>query len=77
MTVEEAKAFNPAAVVEVDGQVLENAKVKYTYKKNKGLFSFLSGSRTEFPTEPGEYTQTASAAGNYSSDKITRTIVIE
>ena len=77
MTVEEAKAFNPAAVVEVDGQVLENAKVKYTYKKNKSLFSFLSGSRTEFPTEPGEYTQTASAAGNYSSDKITRTIVIE
>ena len=76
LTVEEAKAFNSAAVVESDGQVVENAKVTYTYKKNNGLFSFLWGSQSEFPTEPGEYTQTASAAGNYSSEKITRTIII-
>ena len=44
----------------------------YTYKK-KGLFSSKS---TEFPTEPGTYTQTAQATGNYSCEKITRTIVI-
>ena len=76
MTVEEAKAFNSAAVVESDGQVVENAKVTYTYKKNDGLFSFLGTTLDGFPTEPGEYTQTAAAAGNYSSETISRTIVI-
>ena len=76
MTVEEAAAFNSAAVVESDGQVVENAKVTYTYKK-KSLLSFLGTSSSEFPTEPGEYTQTASAAGNYSSESISRTIVIK
>ena len=76
MTVEEAAAFNSAAVVESDGQVVENAKVTYTYKK-KSLLSFLGATSSEFPTEPGEYTQTASAAGNYSSESISRTIVIK
>ena len=76
MTVEEAKAFNSAAVVENDGQVVENAKVNYTYKKNDGFLSFLGTTLSEFPTEPGEYTQTAAAGGNYSSETISRTIVI-
>ena len=76
MTVEEARAFNSAAVVESDGQVVENAKVTYTYKKNDGLFSFLDTQLDAFPTEPGEYTQTASAAGNYSSETVSRTIII-
>ena len=74
MTVEEARSFNAAAVVESDGQVIENGKVTYSYKKKSSFFggTTISG----FPTEPGTYTQTAKAAGNYSSEKITRTIVI-
>lgn len=74
MTVEEARSFNAAAVVESDGQVVENGKVAYSYKKKSSFFggTTISG----FPTEPGTYTQTAKAAGNYSSEKITRTIVI-
>ena len=74
MTVEEARSFNAAAVVESDGQVVENGKVTYSYKKKSSYFGGtpISG----FPTEPGTYTQTAKAAGNYSSAKITRTIVI-
>lgn len=74
MTVEEARNFNAAAVVESDGQVVENGKVTYSYKKKSSFFggTTISG----FPTEPGTYTQTAKAAGNYSSEKITRTIVI-
>lgn len=74
MTLAEAAAFNAAAVVESDGQPVENGKVTYTYKKKSGLFggTTLSG----FPTEPGTYTETAQAAGNYSSEKISRTIVI-
>ena len=74
MTVEEARSFNAAAVVESDGQVVENGKVTYSYKKKSSFFggTTISG----FPTEPGTYTQTAKAAGNYSSEKTTRTIVI-
>lgn len=74
MTVEEARSFNAAAVVESDGQVVENGKVTYSYKKKSSFFGGtpISG----FPTEPGTYTQTAKAAGNYSSEKITRIIVI-
>lgn len=74
MTVAEAQAFNAAAVVEADGQVVPEGKVTYTYKKKSGLFggTAIGG----FPTEPGTYTQTAQAAGNYSSEKISRTIVI-
>ena len=58
--------------VESDGVVVDNAKVTCTYKK-KGLFSSKS---TEFPTQPGIYTQTATVSGNYSCEKITRTIII-
>ena len=74
MTLAEAAAFNSAAVVESDGQVVANGKVTYTYKKKGGFFgsTTLSG----FPTEPGTYTEIAQAAGNYSSEKISRTIVI-
>ena len=72
MTLAEAEAHNVGALLESDGVVVDNARVTCTYKK-KGLFSSKS---TEFPTEPGTYTQTAKAAGNYSSEKITRTIVI-
>lgn len=60
MTVEEARSFNAAAVVESDGQVVENGKVTYSYKKKSSFFGGtpISG----FPTEPGTYTQTAKAA---------------
>ena len=72
VTLAEAEAHNTGALLESDGVVANDAKVTYTYKK-KGLFSSKS---TEFPTEPGTYTQTAQATGNYSCEKITRTIVI-
>ena len=73
MTAQEAAAFNTAAVVESDGQVVPNGKVSYTYKKQGALFSKKSST---LPTEPGTYTQTAKAEGNYSCSEITRTIVI-
>ena len=72
VTLAEAEAHNTGALLESDGVVANDAKVTYTYKK-KGLFSSKS---TEFPTEPGTYIQTAQATGNYSCEKITRTIVI-
>ena len=74
MTVAEAAAFNSSAVVESDGQLPANGKVTYTYKKKGGLFG--SSTVEGFPTQPGTYTQTAQAAGNYKSEKISRTIVI-
>ena len=72
VTLAEAEAHNTGALLESDGVVANDAKVTYTYKK-KGL---LSSKSTEFPTEPGTYIQTAQATGNYSCEKITRTIVI-
>mgnify|MGYP000258401172 FL=1 len=76
MTAAEAQNYNVTAVVESDGQVIEGGKVTYTYKKKSGLFDFLGTTQSGFPTEPGEYVQTAKAAGNYSSSEISRTIVI-
>ena len=72
VTLAEAEAHNTGALLESDGVVVNDAKVTYTYKK-KGLFGSKS---TEFPTQPGTYTQTATVSGNYSCEKITRTIVI-
>ena len=77
MTAAEAQNYNVTAVVENDGQVVEGGKVTYTYKKKSGLFDFLGTTQSGFPTEPGEYVQTAKAAGNYSSSEISRTIVIQ
>lgn len=77
MTAAEAQNYNITAVVESDGQVVEGGKVTYTYKKKSGFFDFLGTTQSEFPTEPGEYIQTAKAAGNYSSSEISRTIVIQ
>ena len=76
MTAAEAQNYNVTAVVESDGQVVEGGKVTYTYKKKSSLFDFLGTTQSGFPTEPGEYVQTAKAAGNYSSSEISRTIVI-
>ena len=76
MTVEEAQNFNFAAVVEVDGTILDAPKVTYTYKK-KGGFLGLGGTTTnEPPTEPGEYTQTAVVGGNYKTANISREFTI-
>lgn len=72
MTAEEVQNYNLAAVVESDGQVVPEGKVTYTYKK-PGLFSRTYDT---LPAEPGEYIQTAAVGGNYSCDKISRTIVI-
>ena len=76
MTAAEAQNYNVTAVVESDGQVVEGGKVTYTYKKKSSLFDFLGTTQSGFPTEPGEYVQTAKAAGNYSSSEISRTIII-
>ncbi len=79
LTVEEAANFNGAAVLDDNGQVISDAKVTCTYQKGDG--SFLSGlfnkKSNTFPTEPGKYTETATVTGNYSTTKITRTIVIK
>ena len=80
MTVEEAQNFNSAAVLNDNGTVVENAKITYAYKKKSGDFFgdlFGTASEVDFPTEPGEYTQTATATGNYSTDEISRTIIIK
>ena len=73
MTVEEAQNYDLSAVLEVDGQPVPEGKISYTYKKG-GWF----GSRSDtLPTQPGEYVQTATVGGNYSCEKITRTIIIQ
>ena len=73
MTVEEAQNYDLSAVLEVDGQPVPEGKISYTYKKG-GWF----GSKSDtLPTQPGEYVQTATVGGNYSCEKITRTIVIQ
>lgn len=72
MTLAEAQSLNTNAVLESDGAVVENAKISYTYKKD----SLFGSKSSELPTEPGTYIQTAEITGNYSCEKITRTIVI-
>lgn len=76
MTVAEAQNFNFSAVVEVDGAILENPTVTYTYKKKGGLFGLGGATTSEPPTEPGEYTQTAVVGGNYSAQNISRSFTI-
>ena len=73
LSVEEAQNYDLSAVLEVDGQPVPEGKISYTYKKG-GWF----GSKSDtLPTQPGEYVQTATVGGNYSCEKITRTIVIQ
>lgn len=73
MTVEEAQNYDLSAVLEVDGQPVPEGKISYTYKKG-GWF----GSKSDtLPAQPGEYVQTATVGGNYSCEKITRTIIIQ
>ena len=71
MSAAEAAAFNAAAVLEVDGQVVPTDKVTYTYKKNGSLCS-----SDTLPTQPGTYVQTAEIGGNYSCSKISRNITV-
>ena len=73
MTAEELEAFNEAAVLEVDGQVVPTDKIRYTYKK-QGWFTESTG---ELPTKPGTYTQTAEIGGNYNCSKISRNIIVK
>ena len=70
----QAAAANTAAVAKIDGQVFPGAKITYTYKKNDFWSSLLGEKRTELPTEPGEYTETATLGGNYTCTPITRII---
>ena len=72
-TVEEAQNYDLSAVLEVDGQPVPEGKISYTYKKG-GWFGCKSDT---LPTQPGEYVQTATVGGNYSCEKITRTIIIQ
>ena len=77
MTAQAARNFDFSAKVEVDGVVLENPVVNYTYKRVDSLFGGLfESSTTEVPTEPGRYTQTAVVGGNYKAANISRTFTI-
>lgn len=79
LTAERAQQLlGSSAVVEVEGQVVPEGKVSYTYrKKGSGFLSQLMGAETsEIPTEPGTYTQTAHISGNYKCESISRTITI-
>ena len=73
MTAEELEAFNEAAVLEVDGQVVPTDKIRYTYKKQ----GWFTESTSELPTKPGTYTQTAEIGGNYNCSKISRNIIVK
>ena len=73
MTAEELEAFNEAAVLEVDGQVVPTDKIHYTYKKQ----GWFTESTSELPTKPGTYTQTAEISGNYNCSKISRNIIVK
>ena len=79
LTVEEAANFNGAAVLDDNGTIVTDGNVTCTYQKGDG--SFLSGlfnkKSSTFPTAPGKYTEVATVKGNYSTTKITRTIVIK
>ena len=48
--------------------------MSYTYKKKS--FLCFSSKINGVPTEPGTYTQTAKAEGNYSCSSISRTITV-
>ena len=74
MTVSELQNADLTAKVISDGQVAENGKVNYTYKKK--TFLWFSSKMSGVPTEPGTYTQTAKAGGNYSCGSISRTITV-
>ena len=74
MTVSELQNADLTAKVISDGQVAENGKVSYTYKKK--TFLWFSSKMSSVPTEPGTYTQTAKAGGNYSCGSISRTITV-
>ena len=73
MTAEELEAFNEAAVLEVDGQVVPTDKIRYSYKKS----GWGCDATSELPTEPGTYVQTAEIGGNYSCSKISRNIIVK
>ena len=74
MTVSQLQNADLTAKVIADGQVAENGKVNYTYKKK--TFLCFSSKINGVPTEPGTYTQTAKAGGNYSCGSISRTITV-
>lgn len=74
MTVSQLQNADLTAKVISDGQVAENGKVSYTYKKKS--FLCFSSKINGVPTEPGTYTQTAKAEGNYSCGSISRTITV-
>lgn len=68
-----------SAVLESDGEIVEGAELEYTYRKGGfKLFGKVYGGTyyDRLPAEPGTYVQTAKATGNYSCDKIERTIVV-
>ena len=74
MTVSQLQNADLTTKVISDGQVAENGKVNYTYKKK--TFLCFSSKINGVPTEPGTYTQTAKAGGNYSCGSISRTITV-
>lgn len=74
MTVSEAQAADLTAKVQVNGQDVDDARVGCSYKKK--TFLWFSTKVGGVPTEPGTYTQTVWAEGNYSGGNISRTFTI-
>ena len=74
MTVSQLQSADLTAKVISDGQVAENGKVSYTYKKK--TFLWFRSKMSGVPTEPGTYTQTAKAGGHSSCRTISRTITV-
>ena len=75
MKASELQSADMTARLEADGQTVENAKVRTSYKK-KGFLWFTTDV-DGIPTEPGTYTQTAWVEGNYSCGSISRTITVQ
>lgn len=71
--VSELQNMDLGATFLSDGQVIENAKISYNYKKKN--FMWFDSTLYETPTEPGTYTQNIWVNGNYSCS-ISRTITV-
>lgn len=79
ISVAEAANFDGAAILDDNGTIITDEKIKIVYEEGDGSFlSSLFAEKSEtFPTKPGTYTEVASVNGNYSCEQITRTFVIE
>ena len=74
MTVSELQNADLSAKLESDGQLVEGDRTGCNYKKK--CFLWFNKKYDTIPAEPGTYTQTVWATGNYSCGTISRTITV-